>query len=95
MPYSLNLTKLHADAVTDLQPGSLLVDYITILQRLPLYLQPGYQFAMRLRRREMRLHSAFYHTLQDTIRQGQAPDCFGKHLHKVRDPQEIEPLLTA
>ncbi len=87
--------ELHADAVTDLQPGSLLVDYITVLQRLPLYLQPGYQFAMSLRRREMRLHFAFYHTLQDAIRQGQAPDCFGKHLDEVRYSQEIEPLLTA
>jgi hypothetical protein len=38
---------------------------------------------MRLRRREMQLHFAFYRTLQDAIRQGQAPDCFGTHLIEV------------
>lgn len=73
-----------ADSCTDLQPGSLLVDYITVLQRLPKYLQPGYKYAMRLRTREMQLHFAFYRTLQEAFRQGQAPDCFGKHILEVR-----------
>ena len=72
------------NCITDLQPGSLLIDYVPILQRLPLQLQPGYKYAVGLRRRELQIHSAFYRTLQDAARQGQAPDCFGKHLFEVR-----------
>ena len=80
------------DSCPDLQPGSLLIDYFPILQKLPLYLQPGYRYAMKLRRREMQLHLALFGLMKDAIRQGHPLDCFGKHLIEVRAFQIAQQL---
>ncbi|KAL8900513.1 MAG: hypothetical protein Q9207_005658, partial [Kuettlingeria erythrocarpa] len=45
---------------------------------------------MKLRKREMRLHFAFFNALKDAIRAGTAPDCFGKHLHEVQEQDGID-----
>ena len=82
----VNHSRAKANDGTDLQPGSLLVDFLPILERLPLHFQPGYKYAMRLRKREMRLHFAFYRALQQEIRNGKAPECFGSHLCEVSMP---------
>ncbi|KAL8718102.1 MAG: hypothetical protein Q9225_004724 [Loekoesia sp. 1 TL-2023] len=89
-PITAELSELWLLMLQHLQPGSLLIDYVTILQRLPIYLQPGYQYAMKLRSREMRLHFAFLRTLRDAVRQGHAPDCFGKHLLEVQQKDNID-----
>ncbi|KAI4111224.1 MAG: hypothetical protein LQ339_000685 [Xanthoria mediterranea] len=73
-----------------LQPGSLLIHYVGILQRLPTRLQPGYGYAMKLRNREMRLHFAFFNALKAAIARGTAPDCFGKHLHEVQGQDGLD-----
>lgn len=77
------LGQTRVDGAPDLQPGSMLADYISILQKLPLHLQPGYHYAAELRRRELQLHFPFFRTLQDAVRHGHAPDCFGKRLIDV------------
>lgn len=58
----------------------MVADYISILQKFPLHLQPGYYYATDLRRLELQLHAPFFGTLQDAVRQGHAPDCFSKRL---------------
>ena len=69
------------------QPGSLLVDFFPLLQRLPRWLQPWLSLASRLRTRETSLHLAFLRNLSEASKEGRAPDCFGKSLLKVRsDP---------
>lgn len=77
----------------DLQPGSMLADYISILQKLPLHLQPGYRYATGLRRSELQLHFPFFRTLQDAVRHGHAPDCFGKRLISVSTSQEMAAMI--
>lgn len=68
----------------DFQPGSLLLDYFPVLQRLPQSLQPWLKMAKQMRAQEMRLHRAFLRTLQRQIAQGSAPSCFGSLLIHVR-----------
>ncbi|KAI4256950.1 MAG: hypothetical protein L6R42_005934, partial [Xanthoria sp. 1 TBL-2021] len=89
-PITVELFDIWLLMLQHLQPGSLLIDHISILQRLPSRLQPGYGYAMKLRKREMRLHFAFFNALKDAIRKGTAPDCFGKHLHEVQEQDGID-----
>lgn len=82
-----------ADRRLDLQLGSLLLDYLPLLQKLPLFLQPGYHSAMNLRRREMRLHFEFFRILHSAVQQGHAPDCFGKRLVEVSVSREKSTMI--
>ena len=68
---------------TDFQPGSLLVDYLPCLQRLPRFLQPWLNLAEKLRVREMKLHKRIFQSLKEQVRIGLGPDCFGKTLIDV------------
>ena len=68
--------------IPDFQPGSLMVDFFPILQKLPKRLQPWRRLALSLRDHETSLHRAFLRTLQ-TCKAGEAPDCFGKMLVEV------------
>lgn len=67
----------------DFQPGSLIIDYFPVLQRLPENLQPWLQLAKQLRKREMRLHEAFLRLLKKQIAQGIIPNCFGSNIIQV------------
>lgn len=71
----------------------MLADYISILQKLPLHLQPGYHYATELRRRELQLHFPFFRTLQDAVRHGHAPDCFGKRLIDVSTSHQTATMI--
>ena len=67
----------------DFQPGSLLLDFFPILQRLPTALQPWLKLAGSLRKRELKLHRAFLKTLKKQVADGSAPQCFGSLLIQV------------
>lgn len=71
------------DQHSDFQPGSLLVDFIPALQKLPDAFQPWKTLARSLRRRETSLHLALLQILQRSSEAGEAPDCFGKKLAEV------------
>lgn len=81
------------DRTLDLQPGAMLADYISILQKLPLHLQPGYRYATGLRRTELQLHFPFFRTLKDAVRREHAPDCFGKRLISVSTSHPIAAMI--
>lgn len=68
---------------TDFQPGSLLVDFVPCLQNLPRFLQPWLNLAENLRTRETKLHKRIFQTLQEQVRMGIGPECFGKTLLEV------------
>lgn len=71
------------------QPGSLLVDYLPCLQRLPRFLQPWLNLAEKLRVREMKLHKRIFQSLKEQVRIGLGPDCFGKTLIDVQEKEDI------
>ena len=68
---------------TDVQPGSLLIDFVPALQRLPNSLKPWLKSAKRMRERELRLHRAFRRTLKKQVAEDSAPRCFGSLLVQV------------
>ncbi|KAI0406241.1 cytochrome P450 [Xylaria palmicola] len=72
------------------QPGTLLLDYFPILQKLPKYLQPWLKLATTLRKRESALNRAFLATLQSQVKGDTAPDCFGSELVKIQDDENID-----
>lgn len=67
----------------DFQPGSLLVDYLPFLQRLPRFMQPWMNLAESLQIREKKLHKGIFQTLKGQVGVGAAPDCFGRALIEV------------
>lgn len=69
--------------LADFKPGTLPIDFIPVLQRLPRAFQPWHRRLTRLVDRESELHLQFYNTLRDSIRAGRAPDCFAKLLAEV------------
>ncbi|KAJ2989358.1 hypothetical protein NUW58_g3507 [Xylaria curta] len=72
------------------QPGTLLLDYFPILQKLPKSLQPWLKLATALRSRESALNRAFLKTLQSQVKENTAPDCFGSELVKIQDDEDID-----
>ncbi|KAI9831874.1 MAG: hypothetical protein M1826_002906 [Phylliscum demangeonii] len=80
---------LWAEMFRYIQPGSLLVDFFPMLQKLPLWLQPWQRLANRLRQRETALHMAFLRNLQHASQTGQAPDCFGKTVLEMQAETDI------
>jgi hypothetical protein len=68
---------------TDFQPGSLLLDFLPCLQRLPKKFQPWLHLAHDLRKRDVALHTAFLSTLKKASKAGEASHCFGKMLVEV------------
>ena len=59
------------------------MDFIPGLEHLPLMLQPWPRKLKSLVGREMELQLAFLRTLQQAVKDGTAPDCFGKQLVQV------------
>lgn len=76
--------------MTDFQPGSLLLDFFPILQRLPKFMQPWMKLADSLRAREIKLHRAFLRTLNKQVQDDNAPTCFGTLLVKVSYPHKLK-----
>ena len=68
---------------TDFEPGTLLIDFLPILQRLPLALQPWHRKLSAVTGRESELYLALLSRLRESLRNGRAPDCFGKLLLEV------------
>ena len=64
-------------------PGTLLLDFIPALQKLPLALQPWHRRAIAMRDRENLLHLSFLKALRVAVESKVAPDCFGKMLLEV------------
>ncbi|KAJ5375883.1 cytochrome P450 [Penicillium cosmopolitanum] len=71
------------------QPGSLLLDFFPILQRLPKFMQPWMKLADSLRAREIKLHRAFLRTLNKQVQDDNAPTCFGTLLVKIQEKEGI------
>ncbi|PGH19458.1 hypothetical protein AJ80_03959 [Polytolypa hystricis UAMH7299] len=71
------------------QPGSLLLDFFPILQRLPKSMQPWLKLANSLRARELRLHRAFLSTLKKQVQNSTAVACFGTMLVKIQEKENI------
>ncbi|KAJ5088543.1 cytochrome P450 [Penicillium angulare] len=71
------------------QPGSLIIDFFPILQRLPKSMQPWMKLADSLRVGELRLHRAFLHTLKKQVQAGNAPTCFGTMLVQIQKKEDI------
>ncbi|KAF3026723.1 hypothetical protein E8E14_014759 [Neopestalotiopsis sp. 37M] len=71
------------------QPGTLLIDFFPILQRLPERFQPWIKIAAKLNQRESALHMAFLRTLHKQVEAGTAPNCFGAELMKIQKEENI------
>ena len=67
----------------DFEPGTLAIDFLPVLQRLPQRLQWWHQKLAPLVDRESALHRAFLMALRKAVEQDKAPDCFGKMLLEV------------
>ncbi|KAI1080918.1 cytochrome P450 [Whalleya microplaca] len=72
------------------QPGTLLVDYFPILEKLPERFQPWVKLASDLQKRESKLYRAFLTTLKTQVQEGIAPNCFGAELMKIQENEEID-----
>ncbi|KAI0445690.1 cytochrome P450 [Xylaria telfairii] len=72
------------------QPGTLLLDYFPVLQKLPPSLQPWLKRAQALGKRESALNRAFLRTLQSQVKENTAPNCFGSELVKIQDKEGID-----
>lgn len=59
------------------QHGKLIIDYIPILERLPLSWQPWVRLADSYVARETAISARFLHTLRQQIEIGMDPACFG------------------
>lgn len=71
------------------QPGTLLVDYFPILERLPEAFQPWLRRARRLQTRETALHKAFLTKLKSQVQSDTAPVCFGTELIKLQSSTNL------
>ncbi|KAG6014395.1 hypothetical protein E4U54_005391 [Claviceps lovelessii] len=78
------------DMLKYFQPGTLLLDYFPMLQKLPICLQPWLRLATRLRERESSLHNAFLRSLKMQVEAGEEPRCFGSDLVKIQEDQGID-----
>ncbi|KAI0882332.1 cytochrome P450 [Annulohypoxylon maeteangense] len=78
------------DILNYFQPGTLLLDYFPILQRLPERFQPWMKLAMSLRKRESALNTAFLRTLKMQVQANSAPDCFGTELVKIQETEGVD-----
>jgi cytochrome P450 len=76
--------------VLDFQPGSLLLDFFPVLQRLPNFMQPKLKLASGLRTKEIKLHRAFLQTLKKQVSDGCAPQCFGSLLVQIQEEENID-----
>ncbi|KAJ3579779.1 hypothetical protein NPX13_g784 [Xylaria arbuscula] len=70
------------------QPGTLLVDYFPILNKLPERFQPWLRLARDLQKRESDLYQAFLVTLRAQIRAGTAPACFASEFFKLKENED-------
>ncbi|UKZ83616.1 hypothetical protein TrVFT333_011425 [Trichoderma virens FT-333] len=75
-------------------PGSLLVDYLPILERLPEYLQPWLWTAKSLRSREDALHNGFLAVLKKRIEAGAESYCFGIDVLKLQQKSGLDDKFT-
>ncbi|KFX91307.1 hypothetical protein V490_05975 [Pseudogymnoascus sp. VKM F-3557] len=77
-------------AELDHPPGSLLLDFFPVLQRLPNFMQPKLKLASGLRTKEIKLHRAFLQTLKKQVSDGCAPQCFGSLLVQIQEEENID-----
>ncbi|RFU79734.1 cytochrome p450-like-31 [Trichoderma arundinaceum] len=75
-------------------PGSLIVDYLPFLERLPERLQPWIQAANTIRGRETVVHNAFLRTLKKQLEAGTQPYCFGVDVLKLQEKSGFDDELT-
>ncbi|RFU75721.1 cytochrome p450-like-31 [Trichoderma arundinaceum] len=76
-PIIVELFDLWASILQYVQPGKLLVDWIPVLERLPISWQPWARLADSYAARESAISMAFLRTLRKQIADGTEPTCFG------------------
>ncbi|KAI1142786.1 putative O-methylsterigmatocystin oxidoreductase [Hypoxylon sp. FL0543] len=64
------------------KPGSFVVDEIPILTKLPTWLQPGRRMAESLREPILNAKLRLWRRLEDQMKAGRAPMCFGRKLYE-------------
>lgn len=60
----------------DVRPGHLIIDWLPILEKLPLRFQPWVKLADSLHERETAVNKAFLKSLRKRIESGTVPACF-------------------
>ncbi|KAH6658466.1 cytochrome P450 [Truncatella angustata] len=88
-PIMVDFYNVWAEMLHYFQPGTLLIDYFPILEKLPEKFQPWVKIASNLQKRESVLHRAFLRTLHMQIEAGTAPNCFGAELTKIQKNENI------
>lgn len=79
---------------TDILPGSLLIDYLPFLQRLPECFQPWLKFADNMHARESKFHNGFLNVLKEQIEAGTASYCFGVDVLKLQEKNDLSDEFT-
>ncbi|KAK3331310.1 cytochrome P450 [Apodospora peruviana] len=90
-PIMAEFYALWEEMLESFQPGTLLVDYFPVLEKLPEWCQPWIHHARRLREQESVLHRAFLKKLKTQV-QGQnnpPPTCFGTDLVHLQETENI------
>ncbi|TFB05513.1 Cytochrome P450 monooxygenase yanC [Trichoderma ghanense] len=75
-------------------PGSLLIDYLPFLQRLPECFQPWLKFADNMHARESKFHNGFLNVLKEQIEAGTASYCFGVDVLKLQEKNGLSDEFT-
>ncbi|UKZ63824.1 uncharacterized protein TrAtP1_005047 [Trichoderma atroviride] len=76
-PLMVELQDIWSGVLSNAQPGSLLIDWLPFLEKLPLRFQPWLKLADSLHARDCAVHMAFLKLLRKQIDAGIAPVCFG------------------
>lgn len=73
-----------------MQPGSLIIDYLPFLEKLPLRFQPWVYLADSLAARQYAIHMMFLKMLRKQIAAGVEPVCFGADMLERQKQQGFD-----
>ncbi|KAH8125250.1 hypothetical protein FP744_10005524 [Trichoderma asperellum] len=76
-PLMVELQDVWTEILHNAQPGSLIIDWLPFLEKLPLRFQPWVKRADSLHARDCAVHMAFLNLLRRQIEAGIEPVCFG------------------
>ncbi|UKZ51201.1 hypothetical protein TrVGV298_004957 [Trichoderma virens] len=91
------MVELHAvwqEILKNLQSGSLIIDYLPFLEKLPLRLQPWVQHADSLAARQYAVHMAFLTMLRKQFEAGVEPVCFGADMLQRQKQQGFDDKIA-
>ncbi|KIM97325.1 hypothetical protein OIDMADRAFT_130257, partial [Oidiodendron maius Zn] len=88
-PVLAEFYSVREDNLKSQEQCSLLIDFIPVLQKLPLFLQPWHHSAMAMKVRENSLHVTVLNLLREAIAKEEAPECFAKMLLGVQSQEAL------